>query len=313
MEVQGRVFDTQRFCLHDGRGIRTTVFLKGCPLRCVWCHNPEGLSAGAERSYRPGRCMGCRTCIAACSHGALRWHGEAPEVDPTVCMLDGACAAACPAGAVELLGAVVGVDDVLGELLRDVAVFDESGGGVTFSGGEPLAQPAFLEALLLACRAAGLHTTVDTSGYAAPDVMRRIAMQADAFLFDVKHPDDDVHQQVTGVSSRPIMDNLHYLCALQRQYGVPSITVRIPLVAGINDSTATARGFAALLSRLDPRPPVELLPYMGLGEAKYERLGREYPLPGARPPVAAQLQTIVSVLRRAGLAVTIRGDEHVSH
>jgi pyruvate formate lyase activating enzyme len=313
MDVRGRVFDTQRFCLHDGRGIRTTVFLKGCPLRCQWCHNPESLSAGPERSYRPGRCIGCRMCIAACSHGALRWHGEAPEVDPAVCVLGGACAAACPSGATELLGAVVGVEDVLRELRRDVAVFDESGGGVTLSGGEPLAQPDFLEALLAACRSEGLHTTVDTSGYAPADVVRRIAALADAFLFDVKHPDDDAHRRVTGVSNRPIVDNLHYLNALQQRYGAPSITVRIPLVAGINDSAATARGFAALLSRLDPRPPVELLPYQRLGEPKYIRLGRAYPLPEARPPSAARLETIVSVLRATGLAVTIRGDEDASH
>lgn len=311
--VQGCVFDTQRFCLHDGRGIRTTVFLKGCPLKCLWCHNPESWSPRPERTWRSSRCIGCVSCVAACERGALRWDGHAPRVDAGQCMTDGACADACPTGATEILGRIVEPEDVLRELRRDVAVFDESGGGATFSGGEPMAQAAFLEQVLLLCREDGIHTTLDTSGHAPAAEMERIGRLVDAVHFDVKHPDDDAHLLATGVTNRLILENLVLLNRLQRQHGSPEITVRVPLVAGINDSLEVAERLAGLLSALDPVPPVDLLPYQRLGEAKYLRLGRPYPLPDARPPSHEQLQEFRSVLDGAGLRVTIRGDYDVHH
>jgi pyruvate formate lyase activating enzyme len=313
MAVQGCVFDTQRFCLHDGRGIRTTVFLKGCPLKCQWCHNPESWSPSPERAWRSSWCIGCLACVAACERGALRWDGDAPVVDAAQCMMDGACAAACPTGATDILGRVVEPADVVRELLRDVAVFDESGGGATFSGGEPMAQAAFLEQVLLLCREAGIHTTLDTSGHAPKAEMARIGRLVDAVLFDVKHPDDDAHLLATGVTTRLILENLVLLNALQREHGSPEITVRVPLVAGFNDSREVAEALARLLSALDPVPPVDLLPYQRLGEAKYLRLGRPYPIPAARPPSHSQLQEFRSVLDGAGLRVTIRGDNDVHH
>jgi pyruvate formate lyase activating enzyme len=311
--VQGCVFDTQRFCLHDGRGIRTTVFLKGCPLKCVWCHNPESWSPRPERSWRSSRCIGCVACVAACERGALQWAGGVPVVDAAQCMTDGACAAACPTGATDILGRLVAPAELVGELLRDVAVFDESGGGATFSGGEPLAQAAFLEQVLLLCRASGIHTTLDTSGHAPTAEMARVGRLVDAVLFDVKHPDDAAHLRLTGVTNRLILDNLVLLNALQREHGSPEITVRVPLVAGVNDGRDLAGALARLLSALDPVPPVDLLPYQRLGEEKYLRLGRPYPIPDARPPSPSQLQEFRSVLDGAGLKVTIRGDYDVHH
>jgi pyruvate formate lyase activating enzyme len=311
--ARGRTFAVQRFCLHDGPGIRTTIFLKGCPLECLWCHNPESQSLAPERVYLEARCIGCGSCEEACPHGAIRMVDDRPRLDPATCHVDGACAAVCPTGALDILGRPVDVDEVLRELRRDVLVFDESGGGVTFSGGEPLYQPDFLAAVLAACRAEGIHTTVDTSGHAPPAVVDRIGRLADAVLFDVKHPDDRAHRNLTGASNRLILENLTRLVALQRERGAPHITVRVPLVAGVNDGAEVAVRLAALLSGLDPLPPVQILPYQPLGEAKYTRLGRDYALSGARPPSSARLEAIRDILRAVGLTVTIRGEEEHGH
>ncbi len=311
--IMGQVFDVQRFCLHDGRGIRTTVFLKGCPLSCVWCHNPESQARGPERVFRAARCIVCGSCVAACSRGALRLAGDGvavatPVVDPSLCAVAGACAAACPSGATEILGRDVAVADLLAEVRRDVSVFDESGGGVTFSGGEPLLQAEFLEAMLLACRAAGIHTTVDTSGHAPWEVVERIASLADTFLFDVKHADDEAHREFTGVSNRLIISNLGRVAELSRRTGSPEVLVRVPVVAGVNDGREAVARLGELLAALDPRPAVDLLPYQPLGRSKYERMGRDQLLPGARAPSASELETMTELLRAAGLEVTIRGD-----
>jgi pyruvate formate lyase activating enzyme len=326
----GRTFGLQRFCLHDGRGIRTTVFLKGCPLSCLWCHNPESQSREPERVWRASRCMACGACVEACHHGALRMVAvpseekvasapamagsaavlERPVLDVALCESEGACAVACPTGATEILGRDVTVEELMEELRRDVPVFDESGGGVTFSGGEPLLQVEFLEAMLLACRAEGIHTTVDTCGHAPGELVERIGCLADAFLFDVKHPDDEVHRNFTGVSNRLILENLGRLTALRRQRGLPEVRVRVPLIAGINDNLEVALRLGLHLAALDPRPAVDLLPYQGLGESKYERMGRDYPLAGARAPTQARLEATRDLLRAVGLEVTIRGEDH---
>jgi pyruvate formate lyase activating enzyme len=311
--VTGWTFDTQRFCLHDGRGIRTTVFLKGCPLACLWCHNPESQSSRAERVWLESRCIGCGECVTACSRGAIRMEGNRPAVDRSLCQSDGACARVCPAGAMQVLGRQVAVEEVLRDLRRDLAVFDESGGGATFSGGEPLMQAEFLEALLVACRAEGIHTTVDTCGHAPWAVVERIGQWADAFLFDLKHPDDEAHRRLTGVTNEFILNNLSGLTAMRTEQGSPDLAVRVPLVAGLNDDESVAVGLAAVLSGLDPLPPVDLLPYQALGEQKYARLGREYPLKDARPPTGARLERFRDILHAAGVQVTIRGEEHAHH
>jgi len=302
---QGSIFSIQRFSLHDGDGIRTTVFLKGCPLSCVWCHNPESQSQVPERLYREERCLLCGRCVAACEHGALSVVDERLRLDPSKCVDAGACASVCPTGATEVIGRHYDVAEVLAVVRRDVPYYDESGGGVTFSGGEPLYQPEFLEALLRACREEGISAFLDTSGHAPADVIERIVPLCRGVLFDVKHTVSERHQEYTGVRHEQILDNLARVRRITTATGA-SLCVRVPLVAGVNDSGAEAVRLASLLLPLEPMPPVDVMPYQPLGNSKYERLGR--PVPEFLPPAEATRNAFAAVLRRAGIQVTLRGE-----
>jgi len=313
MSIRGVIFDVVRFATHDGRGIRTTIFFKGCPLDCWWCHNPEGQARVPERAFRENRCLRCGECVDACVESAISMtYGGPLLVDPAVCRLDGACVDACPTGATEILGRTASVEELLEELERDAVFHEESGGGATFSGGEPLLQPGLLLPLLDACRERGIHTTVDTCGHAPSEILDAAAARADAFLYDVKHVDDERHRHFTGVSNRLILDNLHRVTWRRRETGAPELTVRVPVIAGVNDDDEAVGRLAAFLAALDPAPPVDLLPCHTLGAAKYARLGRACRLPDARPPDAERLDSICRILADAGLHVTIRG-EHRGH
>jgi pyruvate formate lyase activating enzyme len=299
----GVVFDIRRFSIHDGPGIRTAVFLKGCPLRCWWCHNPEGLSAAPEVVWRGERCTRCGACSVTCPEGALAWDGDAPQLDPARCTLCGACADACYAEAREVLGRRMTVDQVVAEVERDCAFYEESGGGVTVSGGEPLAQPEFLAELLERCRARGLHTAVDTCGHAPWATLDRIRPHVDLFLYDLKLLDDERHRRYTGVSNAPGLANLQALVAAGHD-----VVLRVPLIPGVNDDPESVGGIGAFVTSLPRAVRLEILPYHALGAAKYARLGREYrmaELNGTGEPVAA----VAAALRRLGLDVQVRGSD----
>jgi pyruvate formate lyase activating enzyme len=291
----GRIFNVQRYSLHDGPGIRTTVFLKGCPARCLWCHNPESQSFEPEVLVVETRCVSCGTCATVCPHGA-------PSPGSGVCEACGACVEACPAGARWLAGRLVTVDEVIEEVLRDRVFFEESGGGVTFSGGEPLAQPAFLRSLLEACRARGVHTAVDTCGFAPRERLLGLAPLVDLFLFDVKLVDDDRHRSLTGVPAAPILANLQALAAIHG-----NVWVRVPVVPGYTDAEGDLARIAAIAAGLAGVRQVNLLPYHRTGASKARRLGRSDPLDSLEPPPPERMLALAALFRERGLPVKIGG------
>ena len=298
----GTVFDIRKYSVHDGPGIRTTVFLKGCPLDCWWCHNPESQSNLPEPMLRPNLCIACDACIEACSEGAIERAGGGLTWDRALCVSCGDCAEICLAGAREMAGREMTVSAVLAEIERDRPFYEESGGGVTFSGGEPLLQWRFLGELLRACREIDLHTTLDTSGFAAWEVFENILPYTSLVLYDLKHTNPERHRQVTGVPLAPILRNLERLSAR----GVP-IWLRVPLVPGINDDEENLRRVGALAARLPGIRQVGLLAYHPTAAGKYERLGRPYRLAETPAPSDEQMAAAASLLRSYGLEVTVGG------
>ena len=298
--MDGIIFDIRKYSIHDGPGIRTTVFFKGCPLHCDWCHNPESRSFQPELIYRSNRCILCESCLQVCPNGAITRQGDLILTDRGRCKTSGECVLACEAEARQLVGRTMNVDQVMAEVEADRAFYDQSGGGVTFSGGEPLAQRQFLYALLVACKERNLHTTLDTSGYASWMVMDKIRPFVDLFLYDLKLMDDIRHRRYTGVSNRKILTNLNRLSELGHQ-----ITIRIPIIPGINDDVANLRQTGSFLASLPVRHPVELLTYHQSGLAKYVSLGLDYRLPGILPPDSHRMEVLAGILQDSGLQVTV--------
>jgi len=301
--MTGVVFNIMRFAVSDGPGIRTTVFLKGCPLRCQWCHNPESQLPRPELILRPDRCIRCGACLDACEHGAIRRDDDGAVVTiREACVTCGRCVEVCCSGARELAGREMTADEVIGEICRDTVFYDESGGGATFSGGEPLLQHDFLLALLRGCRDRGIHTAVDTSGYAAPAVIDAVARRADLFLYDLKLFDEERHRRFTGGSNRLILDNLRRLVA-----GGAHVVVRLPLIPGVNDHEENIRQIGAFVASLGGVAQIDVLPYHDTGLAKYDRLGKAYRLHGVARPTPDRVAEVVAMLRGYVAAVAAGG------
>lgn len=298
----GHVFDIKRYAIHDGPGIRTTVFFKGCPLRCRWCHNPESWKAWPELSLRIHRCIRCGRCTGVCRQEAISLLEGAPVTDARKCTLCGECIAECPVSAREIIGRQTAAAEVMTEIRKDVVFYDESGGGATFSGGEPLMQPGFLLALLNQCRSEDIHTAVDTTCHAEAGLVRRVAEVANLFLCDVKHMDSDKHERHTGVRNELILDNVRMLA----EAGKPMF-IRIPIIPGFNDDAENIERTARFVGSLRTVARIDILPYNRGGREKSVRLADEFDLMQASPPDNDTMERIAGVLRGRGFEVKIGG------
>ncbi|MBW2432343.1 MAG: glycyl-radical enzyme activating protein [Deltaproteobacteria bacterium] len=299
---EGVIFDIKKYAIHDGPGIRTTVFFKGCPLACRWCHNPEGISVASQRIYRPERCVSCGECIQICPRNAISRTAERIIRDPAKCDLCQSCAVHCPSEAVEFAGHKVTVDEVIRQIEKDTAFYDQSGGGVTLSGGEPLMQPNFLLELLEACGDLDLHRTVDTTGYAQTELLLQVAKKTDLFLYDLKIMDAAKHRDFTGVSNQLILDNLKRLSENKAR-----IQVRIPIIPGINNDADNIQRTADFVTTLPGVELISILPFHNSARGKYGRLGMECISSDIQSPSDEHLNRIAGWLRQSGLPVKIGG------
>jgi pyruvate formate lyase activating enzyme len=298
--MSGMVFNVMHYALHDGPGIRTVVFLKGCPLACQWCHNPESQTPGPELMVAAGRCTGCGDCLTACPTGAAALVDEVPGATDA-CTACGRCVDVCLAGARTIAGRIMTGAEVMSELVRDRVFFEESGGGVTFSGGEPFMQPAFLRSLLEACQAEGISTAVETCGMTDPGELLGMADKVDLFLYDVKLMDQARHGEATGVGNETILANLAALAAAHAH-----VITRFPVIPGVNDDSENVGLMVAMMHRLGLRD-IDLLPYHRIGTDKYRRLGRLYQLAELQPPGAETMENIRRVFADAGIEASVGG------
>jgi len=302
VELPGNIFSIERYAVHDGAGIRTMVYLKGCPLRCLWCANPEGQEARSQLFFFAERCIACGRCLAACPSGAARRDTEDRIThDPALCRGCGGCVENCCADARRLFGRSMTVAEVMVEVLKDRAFYRQSGGGVTVSGGEPTAQAGFVRDLLRECRRRGLHTTLETCGHCDWPQLAAIAEHLDVVLYDIKHMDSDAHLRLTGVPNDLILSNLRGLARL----GTVEIRVRVPVIPGHNDGPQNMAALAEFVAGLPAVAGVEMLAYHPYGAGKYARCGRESMLAHLEPPSQERLEELAGIVRERGVACTL--------
>lgn len=300
--LKGVVFDIKKFAIDDGPGIRTTIFLKGCPLQCWWCHNPEGQHSQPELMFRKNRCTNCEECISACSKHVLSLTtNQQLSINRGNCNLCGKCVEKCPTGALTIIGKETGVNEVMKEIEKDQTFYEQSKGGITISGGEPLLQINFLTKLLEECKNKNIHTAVDTSGYASSQTIEKIKDKVDLFLYDIKIMDGKKHKQFTGASNRQILQNLKTLA----QNG-NDILVRVPIIPEINDNKENITHTAEFILSNNIKH-VCLLPYHRAGIEKYRSLGRRYKLMKTPSPTEEKLNSLKQQLQAKGLTVKIGG------
>ncbi|WP_343248630.1 glycyl-radical enzyme activating protein [Diplocloster hominis] len=299
MNRQGTIFNIQRFSVQDGPGVRTLVFFKGCPLKCKWCCNPESRDPKPDILFHGTKCLECGRCIANCPNGAIRTETKAKVIDRQACTLCMECVKKCYAGALESVGEEKNAEEIMEEILKDQLIYENSHGGVTVSGGEPAMQADFAAAILKACKENGIHTAMETCGYAKYSEYEKLLPWLDLALFDLKHMDPDVHKKVTGVSNEQILDNMERLCRANVE-----VIARLPLIPGINTGKENIHKVGTFCQKLHIAQ-AHMLPYHKLGVNKYESLGIAYPLPETGAVSDGELEEIQEILESYGLKITV--------
>jgi pyruvate formate lyase activating enzyme len=300
---QSLIFDIKRYAINDGPGIRVVVFFKGCNLHCTWCHNPESISAKVEKMYAPAKCIKCGSCVEVCPEKALTLTIEGIITDTDLCRLCGKCADICPTKAIEMSGKVMTVAEIMDCIEKERIFFDKSGGGVTFSGGEPLVHTKMLIELLDECRQRGIHTAVDTAGNVATETILEVAKRTDLFLYDLKIMNSALHKKWIHAGNEKILYNLTILAATGA-----NIIIRIPLIGGINDTNENMEMTAKFVSDLaGDKKEVNLLPYHSIAQNKYMKLGKPDDFEKLKEPSMDSLISAIFIFRKFGITASVGG------
>jgi pyruvate formate lyase activating enzyme len=297
------IFDIKRYAINDGPGIRIVIFLKGCNLNCAWCHNPESISAEAERMYTLSKCIKCGTCVAACPEKAITLTVDRIVTNPELCQMSGKCVEVCPTKALEISGKEIPVNEIIAEIEKERVFFDQSGGGVTFSGGEPLLQYRFLVKLLDECGRRGIHRAVDTAGFVNTEIILEVAKRTDLFLYDLKMMDSEKHRKWIGSPNEKILENLISLAKTGA-----NIIIRVPLIGGLNDDEENMEATARFVAKLaGEKKDVNLLPYHKIAQTKYIKLGRLEDFQLMDVPGKEEQLRAVAIFKEFGLTASIGG------
>ncbi len=296
--MTGIIFDILRFSIHDGPGIRTTIFLKGCPLKCEWCHNPESQSFKPQLSFNAEKCLNCFECVNACPNHVHKIKDGIHFVDWNLCKSQGECVKVCSSNALKIIGEKKSIIEIIEEVKKDIQYYKKSGGGVTISGGEPLAQFKFTKELLIALKHEGIHTCIDTCGFAKEEYYKAILPYTDLFLFDYKLTDSSKHKKYTNVDNDLILSNLNFLYKNNAE-----IILRCPIIPGINDNEKHFNGIKELIKKYPNLKAVELMPYHNLGKDKAARIGMEYKLLNLKSIDDFEMQKRVNSVKVKGMNV----------
>jgi pyruvate formate lyase activating enzyme len=297
------IFDIKRYAINDGPGIRVVIFFKGCNLHCAWCHNPEGISSKIEKMYAPTKCIKCGSCVDACPENAITLTTEGISTDPDLCKLCGKCAEVCPTKAIEMSGKVMSVSEIIEIIEKERIFFDQSGGGVTFSGGEPLVHTKMLIKLLDECGKRGIHRAVDTAGSVSTESIMEVAKRTDLFLYDLKMMDSGLHRKWINAGNEKILNNLKVLAEAGKH-----IIIRIPLIGGVNDSEENIAQTAEFILELaGEKKLVHLLPYHAIAENKYMKLGKSDDFEKLKEPNKETLERAIAKFGEYGILASIGG------
>lgn len=299
MELTGTIFNMQRYSIHDGPGIRTVVFLKGCPLSCKWCSNPESQKREPQLFYVRAKCIKCGVCRDACEKQAITVYESGIEIDKSRCVECHTCTQYCPTEALYCSGELTTVEQLIKKVSADRPFMEQSNGGVTFSGGEPLVQHAFLKEAVGQLKELGYHIAVETTGFCETSCLVETTRQIDLILYDLKHIDDQKHQKLTGVSNQIILKNARKI------YDPNKVVFRLPIIPGFNDEQEDLANMAKFISSIDPGAKAELLPYHSLGKSKYHSIGREYELSDTQPPEEQEMEQVLKIFLDQGLPAKI--------